>query len=106
MTVGGDGIDWAWMSPGQYASVEESCPGARRFAFVRGFVPAAATGCGGGEGFGADNGWVRVPSADDANPESSGQAPTDDQGWVRVPSQSNGQQPNAPTAPAPDEDKQ
>ena len=106
LTVGNDGIEWAWMSPGQYASVEESCPGARRFAFVRGFVPAAATGCAGGEGFGADNGWVRVPSADDPNPAVSGQTPTDDQGWVRVPSQSDGQQPNAPTAPPPDDDKQ
>lgn len=98
LAVSNEGLDWAWIAPGQYASVEQSCPGARRFAFVRGIVPAPATGCGGGETLDAENGWVRVPSADDANPGAPGQPPsaprpTDEQGWVRVPAQ-----PDAPSA--------
>ena len=89
LAVSNEGLDWAWIAPGQYASVEQSCPGARRFAFVRGIVPAPATGCGGGGGetLDAENGWVRVPSADAANPDPTGQPPTDEQGWTRVPAQ-------------------
>ena len=87
LAVSNEGLDWAWIAPGQYASVEQSCPGARRFAFVRGIVPAPATGCGGGETLDAENGWVRVPSADDANPDAAGKPPADEQGWTRVPAQ-------------------
>lgn len=94
LTVSNEGLEWAWIAPEQYASVDQSCPGARRFAFVRGIVPAAAIGCGSGETLDANNGWVRVPSGDAANPEGAGQPPanqgqSNDQGWVRMPPQTD-----------------
>ena len=38
LEVGDDGIDWQWVD-GSHAT-DAACPGARRFAFVRGYAPA------------------------------------------------------------------
>jgi penicillin-binding protein 1B len=75
LTVSDEGMEWAWVSPQQFVSVDAGCPGARRFAFMRGFAPAAATSCGATAGSpGDEQGWVRVPSADDPNQGPNGAA--------------------------------
>ena len=69
LTVSDDGMQWAWVSPEQFMSVDASCPGARRFAFVKGFAPAGPSPCDAVASQADTQGWVRVPSADDSNPE-------------------------------------
>ena len=39
LTVSSQGLDWAWLDATDYATTEENCPGARRAAFVSGFLP-------------------------------------------------------------------
>jgi penicillin-binding protein 1B len=39
LTVSGKGIEWAWLDASDYATTEEGCPGARRAAFVAGYLP-------------------------------------------------------------------
>jgi len=75
LTVGADGMDWAWISPESYASVEPSCPGARRFAFVKGFAPAGSTGCGAAATPGDEQGWVRMPDPEGGDPEAGSVPP-------------------------------
>ena len=69
LAVSGQGMEWAWVSPAQLASVDEACPGARRFAFVQGFAPTPLATCDTVASPTDEQGWIRVPSADDANPE-------------------------------------
>ena len=45
LAVSGKGIEWAWLDPTRYATTEQGCPGARRAAFVAGFLPSEHTGC-------------------------------------------------------------
>ncbi|MFC4727806.1 penicillin-binding protein 1B [Coralloluteibacterium thermophilus] len=45
LRVGGEGIEWAWVAQGEYATTDESCPGARRLPFVAGWTPRAHRGC-------------------------------------------------------------
>jgi penicillin-binding protein 1B len=45
LTVGGGGIEWAWLDATEYATTEEDCPGARRAAFVAGFMPTEHKTC-------------------------------------------------------------
>ena len=78
LKVSSEGMDWAWVSPSQLASVDASCPGARRFAFVHGFAPAGPSSCDAAANPGDDQGWVRMPNADDTNPELGGPATPDD----------------------------
>ena len=39
LQVTGKGIEWAWLDGAEYATTEETCPGARRAAFVSGYLP-------------------------------------------------------------------
>ena len=39
LTVSGEGIEWAWLDGTDYATTEDNCPGARRAAFVAGYLP-------------------------------------------------------------------
>ncbi len=40
LRVSGQGIEWAWLDPSlAYATTESDCPGARRAAFVSGYLP-------------------------------------------------------------------
>jgi penicillin-binding protein 1B len=43
--VGGQGIEWAWLDATQFATTEEDCPGARRAAFVSGYLPPEHVSC-------------------------------------------------------------
>ncbi len=38
-------LEWAWVDPEYYAETDPDCPGAQRFAFVRGHLPDDYTGC-------------------------------------------------------------
>jgi penicillin-binding protein 1B len=80
LTMGSDGLDWAWVSPETYASVDAGCPGARRFAFVHGFTPPGPSPCDAAASPGDTQGWIRVPSADDTDPEVGGSSAVDDPG--------------------------
>ncbi|WP_414636565.1 penicillin-binding protein 1B [Arenimonas sp.] len=39
LTVSGQGIEWTWLDASEFATTEETCPGARRAAFVSGYLP-------------------------------------------------------------------
>lgn len=39
LSVSGQGIEWAWLDASEFATTEEGCPGARRAAFVSGYLP-------------------------------------------------------------------
>ena len=107
LTVGGRGMEWAWISPTRFASVDASCPGARHFAFVQGFVPPGPVPCDAAVDPADEDGWIRVPNADDANSPSGTPPPDNDQGWVRVPNDASPMQPPPPTQqPAPVKEKQ
>ena len=101
LTVGAQGMEWAWVSPVQLVSVDASCPGARHFAFVQGFAPTGPAPCDAVASPADEQGWIRVPSADDVNPEL-GTTPQagKEQGWVRMPPDGSPQQAPAPTAPS------
>ena len=100
LTVGSQGMDWAWVSPMRLVGVDASCPGARHFAFVQGFAPAGPAPCDAVANPTDEQGWIRVPSADDSNPElGAPPAQADDQNALRAPSDAPVQQPSA-TAPA------
>jgi penicillin-binding protein 1B len=45
LRVPSQGIEWAWLDPSQYATTEAECPGARRAAFVSGYLPAEHRSC-------------------------------------------------------------
>ena len=45
LRVGGSGIEWAWLDATDYATTEEGCPGARRSAFVSGYLPPEHKTC-------------------------------------------------------------
>lgn len=42
---GQQGLEWAWVDSEVHAGTDADCPGAQRFAFVRGFTPSDYTGC-------------------------------------------------------------
>ncbi|HEX5756130.1 MAG TPA: penicillin-binding protein 1B [Arenimonas sp.] len=42
---GDEGIEWGWVDAEQYATTEDSCPGARRYPFVAGFLPPDHVSC-------------------------------------------------------------
>lgn len=42
---GEQGIEWAYVAQGQYATTESECTGARRYPFVAGFLPAEHLSC-------------------------------------------------------------
>jgi len=45
LRVAGQGIEWAWLDPAAYATTEADCPGARRAAFVSGYLPSEHRSC-------------------------------------------------------------
>ncbi|MEO8160282.1 MAG: penicillin-binding protein 1B, partial [Arenimonas sp.] len=45
LRVTGQGIEWAWLDPSEYATTEADCPGARRAAFVSGYLPPEHKTC-------------------------------------------------------------
>ncbi len=45
LRVPGKGIEWAWLDGASYATTEAGCPGARRVAFVAGYVPGEHKSC-------------------------------------------------------------
>ena len=45
LKVSGKGIEWAWLDASSYATTEQDCPGARRGAFVSGYVPSEHKSC-------------------------------------------------------------
>jgi penicillin-binding protein 1B len=50
LEVGADGLEFAYVSPYRFATTDEGCGSARRYAFVAGFVPTDHVGCGAGYG--------------------------------------------------------
>ena len=110
LVVGDKGMEWAWISPAQLLSVDASCPGARRFAFVQGFAPTGPAPCDAAATPADEQGWIRVPNTDDSNPElGTMPVPSDDQGGPidsqSPASQPSQQQPSA-TPPAQPQDNQ
>jgi penicillin-binding protein 1B len=45
LRVSGQGIEWTWLDAQSYATTEENCPGARRYAFVAGYLPSEHRSC-------------------------------------------------------------
>lgn len=45
LVPGEQGIEWAYVAQGQFATTEEECTGARRYPFVAGFLPAEHISC-------------------------------------------------------------
>ena len=45
LRVTGQGIEWAWLDGAAYATTESDCPGARRAAFVSGYLPTEHKTC-------------------------------------------------------------
>jgi penicillin-binding protein 1B len=45
LNVSSEGLDWAWLDATDFATTEENCPGARRAAFVSGFLPPEHKTC-------------------------------------------------------------
>jgi penicillin-binding protein 1B len=45
LRVPSQGIEWAWLDPSEYATTEAECPGARRAAFVSGYLPSEHKSC-------------------------------------------------------------
>ncbi|MBS0463899.1 MAG: penicillin-binding protein 1B [Proteobacteria bacterium] len=75
LTVSDAGLEWAWVSPEAYASVDAGCPGVRRFAFVKGFAPPLQPTCDAGTNPGDASGWIREPSADPVDPDTGAPLP-------------------------------
>ena len=45
LVVQPDGLEWDWVDAEEFARTDEGCPGARRFAFVEGFLPQEHRSC-------------------------------------------------------------
>jgi penicillin-binding protein 1B len=45
LDLGSEGLDFGWVAPGQFATTEENCEGARRYAFVAGYLPPDHVSC-------------------------------------------------------------
>jgi len=75
LQVSDAGMEWAWVSPEGYFSVDAGCPGVRRFAFVQGFAPPAQPTCDVSGNAGDESGWIRVPSADPVDPLTGAPVP-------------------------------
>ena len=46
LSVGEEGLEWAWIDAEEFATTESDCPGAQRYAFVQGFLPREHSSCG------------------------------------------------------------
>ncbi len=67
LDVGSEGLEFAHVSPYRFATTDAGCSGARRYAFVAGFLPTEHAGCGASpyEGEGGWRDWFRF--GDDAD---------------------------------------
>lgn len=45
LDVGMQGLEWGWVDAAEYATTEEDCEGARRYAFVAGYLPPEHLSC-------------------------------------------------------------
>ncbi len=45
LDVGTEGLEWGWVDAQQFATTEENCEGARRYAFVAGYLPPEHVSC-------------------------------------------------------------
>ena len=45
LDVGMQGLEWGWVDAAEYATTEEDCEGARRYAFVAGYLPPEHVSC-------------------------------------------------------------
>lgn len=86
LAVGGEGIEWAWVSPSEFATTDASCAGAGRYAFVQGYLPESHRGCAvervrswfgfGGDGDGFDrDAYQRIESPPQAQSSEDWQPP-------------------------------
>jgi penicillin-binding protein 1B len=73
LRVPGNGIEWAWLDAASYATTEEGCPGARRAAFVSGYLPPEHKTCQ--QGSWLD--WFHL-GGDGAPPAEPAQAPVEE----------------------------
>ena len=45
LVPGEEGIEWTYVAQGEFATTEAECPGARRYPFVAGYLPAEHLSC-------------------------------------------------------------
>jgi penicillin-binding protein 1B len=69
LKVSGQGIEWAWLDGSAYATTDANCPGARRVAFVAGYLPPEHRACQ--QGSWLD--WFHL--GDGAQPETPAEQP-------------------------------
>ncbi|MBP6626384.1 MAG: transglycosylase domain-containing protein, partial [Arenimonas sp.] len=70
LQVGGEGIEWGWVAAAEFATTEETCAGARRYAFVAGHLPPEHVSCVERSWldwfrFGGDDGDDKAPAPED-----------------------------------------
>lgn len=68
LDVGMDGLEWGWVDAAEYATTEEDCEGARRYAFVAGYLPPEHVSCQRRSWLD----WFRFGDRDDRRDEDSG----------------------------------
>jgi penicillin-binding protein 1B len=74
LQVGSQGIEWAWLDATEFATTEEDCPGARRAAFVAGYLPPEHRSCQSSSwldwfNLGGDNGQEEPPPPPPQDPQ-------------------------------------
>jgi penicillin-binding protein 1B len=72
LNVSAEGIEWAWIDASDYATTEETCPGARRAAFVAGYVPKDHKSC-------TDGSWLDWFKLGNDAPEETPPTPVENQ---------------------------
>ncbi len=70
LQVGSEGIEWGWVAASEFATTEETCAGARRYAFVTGHLPPEHVSCVERSWldwfrFGGDDGDEKAPKPED-----------------------------------------
>jgi penicillin-binding protein 1B len=68
LAVSGEGIEWAWLDGADYATTEDNCPGARRAAFVAGYLPKEHKTC-------VESSWLDWFKLGEEAPEAQPQTP-------------------------------
>jgi len=72
LTVSGEGIEWAWLDGSDYATTEDNCPGARRAAFVSGYLPKEHKTC-------VESSWLDWFKLGEDAPQAQPPTPTENQ---------------------------
>ncbi len=60
LVVDPQGLEWAWVDAEEFATTDEDCPGARRFAFVAGYLPQERRSCHADAGSGGWREWFGI----------------------------------------------